>query len=96
MKAINLTQEEIKVLEQRRAAQEANDRDIAEKNRLILSIKDHKGVGYGMSQYGLYQVVYVPGASFFPTELTGTFTDPRQIVRLVDSLLKEGKLIESD
>ncbi|MFL1550386.1 hypothetical protein ACI77I_14920 [Pseudomonas sp. D47] len=96
MKAIDLTQAEIKVLEQRRSALGAMDCDIAKKNRLITGIKDHKGVEYGMTQFGSYQVLFTKGYQSFPIELTGTFTDPRQIVRLVDSLVAEGKLIESE
>ncbi|PSL95567.1 hypothetical protein [Pseudomonas sp. R9.37] len=96
MKAVDLTPAEIKALEQRRSSLNAIDCSIAEKNKLIHGVKNYKGVDYGMSQYGLYQVTYVVDASFFPTELTGTFTDPRQITRTVDSLIGEGKLVDSE
>ena len=95
MKAVDLTQAEIKALEQRRSSLNAIDCDIAKKNKLITGIKEHKGVEYGMTQFGSYQVLFTKGYQSFPNELTGTFTDPRQIVRLVDSLIAEGKLIES-
>lgn len=96
MKAVDLTPAEIKALEQRRSSLNAIDCSIAEKNRLILGIKDHKGVEYGMTQFGSYQVMLTKGYTSFPVELTGTFTDSRQIVRLVDGLIAEGKLIEAE
>jgi len=95
MKNVELTQSELRALEERRSSLGAIDCSIEQKNRLITGIRDYKQVEYGMSQYGLYQVLSVKGNSSLPVELTGTFTDPRQITRIVDSLITEGKLIES-
>jgi len=94
MKNVELTQSELRALEERRSSLGAIDCSIAQKNKLITGIKDYKGSEYGMSQYGAYQVLSVHGHSSVPSELQGIFTDPRQITRTIDSLIIEGKLIE--
>ena len=95
MKAIDLTPAEVKILEQRRSALGAIDCSIEQKNKLISGIRDYKGSEYGMTQYGSYQVLSAHGNSSIPVELEGTFTDPRHIIRTIDNLITEGKLIES-
>ncbi|WP_322614032.1 hypothetical protein [Pseudomonas sp. BIC9C] len=94
MKNVELTQSELRALEERRSSLGAIDCSIAEKNKLITGIRDYKGSEYGMSQYGSYQVLSVHGCSSLPVELQGIFTDPRQITRTIDTLITEGKLIE--
>lgn len=88
-----LTEAEQRALEERRSELGAMDCSIEQKNRLITGIRDYKFVEYGMSQYGYYQVLNIKGNKV-PQELTGNFTHPSYIIKLVDSLLKEGKLIE--
>ncbi|MNG20182.1 hypothetical protein D3C85_1076830 [compost metagenome] len=95
MKIVELTQSELRALEERRSSLDAIDCDIEDKNRLITGIRDYKGSEYGMNQYGLYQVLSVHGRSSLPVELEGTFTAPRQITQMIDTLITEGKLIES-
>lgn len=95
MKSVDMTPSKLHALEERRSSLGAVDCSIEQKNRLITGVKDYKSIEYGMSQYGLYQVLSVNGNSSLPTELEGTFTDPRQITRAVDALLAEGKLVES-
>lgn len=94
MKNVVMTPSELIALEERRSELGAIDCSIEQKNRRISGIKDYKLVEYGMTQYGLYQALSVKGNNSLPAELTGTFTDPRQITRIVDALIKEGKLIE--
>ncbi|BBP58510.1 hypothetical protein [Pseudomonas sp. St316] len=88
-----LTEAEQRALQERRSELGAMDCSIEQKNRLITGIRDYKFVEYGMSQYGYYQVLKIKGNKI-PHELTGNFTHPSYIIKLVDSLLKEGKLIE--
>ncbi|WP_039012673.1 hypothetical protein QZH45_20245 [Pseudomonas corrugata] len=88
-----LTEAEQRALQERRSELGAMDCSIEQKNRLITGIRDYKFVEYGMSQYGYYQVLNIKGNKT-PRELTGNFTHPSYIIKLVDNLLKEGKLIE--
>lgn len=88
-----LTEAEQRALQERRSELGAIDCSIQQKNRLITGIRDYKFVEYGMSQYGYYQVLNIKGNKT-PHELTGNFTHPSYIIKLVDSLLKEGKLID--
>jgi hypothetical protein len=88
-----LTEAEQRALQERRSELGAMDCSIEQKNRLITGIRDYKFVEYGMSQYGYYQVLNIKGNKV-PHELTGNFTHPSYIIKLVDSLLKEGKLID--
>ncbi|WP_138233628.1 hypothetical protein [Pseudomonas synxantha] len=85
---------DLKDLQERRSELGAIDSSIEQKNKLITGIRDYKSVEYGMSQYGYYQVLTINGSNFIPDELTGGFTHPSNIIKLVDSLIKEGKLIE--
>jgi hypothetical protein len=94
MKNVEMTQSELRALEERRSSLGAIDCSIEQKNKLITGIRDYKGSEYGMSQYGSYQVLSVHGCNSLPVELEGTFTDPRQITRTIDTLITEGKLIE--
>ena len=94
MKIVELTQSELRALEERRSSLDAIDCSIEQENKLITGIRDYKGSEYGMNQYGLYQVLSVHGRSSLPVELEGTFTAPRQITRTIDTLIIEGKLIE--
>ncbi|WP_339491157.1 hypothetical protein [Pseudomonas rhizophila] len=88
-----LTEAEQRALQERRSELGAIDCSIQQKNRLITGIRDYKFVEYGMSQYGYYQVLNIK-ENKIPHELTGNFTHPSYIIKLVDSLLKEGKLID--
>jgi hypothetical protein len=89
-----LTEAEQQALQERRSELGAMDCSIEQKNRIISGIRDYKFVEYGMSQYGYYQVLGIKGSESIPHELTGNFTHPSYIIKLVDNLLKEGKLIE--
>lgn len=95
MKNVEMTQSELRALEERRSSLGAIDCSIAQKNKRISGIREYKGSEYGMNQYGSYQVLSVHGRSSLPVELEGIFTDPRQITRMIDTLITEGKLFAS-
>ncbi|WP_223538691.1 hypothetical protein [Pseudomonas sp. BF-R-12] len=89
-----MSESDLKALQERRSELGAIDCSIEQKNRLISGIRDYKFVEYGMSQYGYYQVLSIKGSKSIPHELTGNFTHPSYLTKVVDNLLKEGKLIE--
>ncbi|MEX5512397.1 hypothetical protein [Pseudomonas paralactis] len=90
-----MSDSDIKDLHERRSELGAIDCSIKQKNKLITGIRHYKLVEYGMSQYGYYQVLAIKGSESIPDELTGSFTHPSYIIKLVNDLIKEGKLVEA-
>ncbi len=89
-----MSESDLQALQARRSELDAIDCSIEQKNRLISGIRDYKHIEYGMNPFGFYQVLAVKGHKTIPHELTGNFTHPSYIIKLVDNLLREGKLIE--
>lgn len=89
-----MSDSDLKSLQERRSELGAIDCSIEQKNKLITGIRDYKFVEYGMTQYGYYQVLTIKGSKSIPDELTGSFTHPSYIMKLINDLIKEGKLIE--
>lgn len=89
-----LNEAELHAQQERRSALQAVDCSIEQKNRLISGIRDYKIVEYGMNSFGFYQVLAVKGHKTIPEELTGNFTHPSYLLKQIDTLLREGKLIE--
>jgi len=89
-----LNDAELHLQQERRSALEAVDCSIEQKNRHISGIRDYKHIEYGMNAFGFYQVLAVKGHKTVPHELTGHFTHPNYLIKEVDNLIREGKLIE--